>query len=208
MTLAASAAAAAAFKRLRILFERRQGVGDILKGGQNGAAVLFGRLSIGRLRGALLMQQSSALKNRRRDVRAQAPKSGARREQLIHGRGRAAGVGGQQEIGKPVGGGDADLGAGVMQVGFGLQHIGTLRHEFRRQADRQILRQLQARQLKFLIRGLIRKAAGQNRQKIVCLGQLLEERRQGRGDLCELGFLRSQIQTDSRNPCRIGSAEF
>ncbi len=64
---------------LGVLFERRQGVGDILKGGQDRAAILFGRLNIGGLRGALLVQQRSALEDRRGQRRAQTPEARARR---------------------------------------------------------------------------------------------------------------------------------
>ena len=81
-----------------------------------------------------------------------------------------------------------------MQVGLGLQHVRALRHECRRQAHRQFLRQLQARKLEFLVRCLVRKPAGQNRQQVAQLGQLLEQRRQRGGDLRELRFLRGQIQ--------------
>src|SRR5581483_7940351 len=47
-----------------VLLERVQGVGDVLKRGQNGAAVLLGRLRVGGPRGPFLMQQHSALENR------------------------------------------------------------------------------------------------------------------------------------------------
>jgi len=49
---------------LGVLFERGQGIGDILKGGQHGAAILFRSLSIGRPGGAFLVQQLAALEQR------------------------------------------------------------------------------------------------------------------------------------------------
>jgi hypothetical protein len=39
------------------------------------------------------------------------------------------GIGGQRNVGQPVGDGDADLRAGGVHVGLGLQHIRTLRHQ-------------------------------------------------------------------------------
>ncbi len=115
-------------------------------------------------------------------------------EHLADGQRRAAGIRGQFDIWQPVRDGDADLGAGGVQVGLGLEHIRTLRHELRRQAHRQLLRQLQARKLEFLRRRLARKPAGQNRQQVALLGQLLEQRRQRGGDLRELRFLRGKIK--------------
>ena len=122
----------------------------------------------------------------------QKPVPGA--EQLIDRERGAAGIGGQRDIGQPVGDRDADLGAGGVQVGLGLQHVGTLGHECGRQAHRQILRQLQARKLECLRRRLAGKSPGQNGQQIVQLRRLLDQRRQGGGDLRELRFLRGQIE--------------
>src|SRR3984957_13959734 len=96
--------------RLSVLFERGQGIGDILKGGQNGASILFRRLGIESLRGALLMQQRAALKNGGGGGRAEAPEAGARREQLTHGGGRAAGFRRQHDIRQSIRDRNADLG--------------------------------------------------------------------------------------------------
>jgi len=69
-----------------------------------------------------------------------------------------------------------------------------LRHECRWKAHGQILGQLQSGQLEFVRRRLAREAAGQDRQQVALLDQLLEQRRQGGGDLCELRFLRSDVE--------------
>ena len=82
-----------------------------------------------------------------------------------------------------------------MQVGLGLQHVRTLRYEFRRKAHRQILGQLQTGKIEFFSRRLTRKPAGQNCQQVVLLGQLLEERRKRGGNLRELRFLSGESKS-------------
>src|SRR5215469_11641822 len=64
-------------QRLGILCECGEGVSYVLKGGQNGAAVLLGRLPVGRSGGALLMQQRPALEDGRGQVRTHRPEAGA-----------------------------------------------------------------------------------------------------------------------------------
>ena len=98
------------------------------------------------------------------------------------------------DIGQAVRDGDADLGAGGVQVGLGLQHIRALRHQLRRQADRQILRQLQTRQVEFFAPAPGSEAAGQHRQQIAQLGRLLDQRRQGGATCASCDFLRGDIE--------------
>jgi len=57
-----------------ILPGRMQRVADILKGDQDRAALVFGSLSIGGLRGAFLMPQGAGVKNGLDDSRGQIPK--------------------------------------------------------------------------------------------------------------------------------------
>src|SRR5579872_581981 len=114
-----------------ILGERRQRIGHVLTGGEDRAAILRGRLVIRGLRGALLVQQGSALEDGRGEIRPHRPEAGAAREQLIDGERGAAGGGAQGDIGQAVGHGDAYPGAGRVQVGFRLTHVWALRHEVR-----------------------------------------------------------------------------
>ena len=112
-----------------------------------------------------------------RDIRTDAPEAGARLEQLIHRQRGTAGIGAQHDIGQAVGDGDADLCAGRMHVGFGLEHVRALRHQRRRQAYRQLLRQLQFGEIEGCIRGLARELAHQHSEQVALLRQLLEQRR-------------------------------
>ena len=194
MTAAAFAAAAADFTASASCSSARQGIGDILKGGQNRAAILFRCLSIESLRGALLMQQRAALKNGGGSGRAQAPEAGARREQLIHGGGRAAGIRRQYDIRQSIRDGNADLGAGIVQVRFGLQHVRALFDERGGQTDRQFLRQLQTRKIELFRRLLAWKSAGEHGQEVAQLSQLLEQRRQRGLDLRQLRLLRGNVE--------------
>ena len=109
--------------------QRRQRVGNILKGSENRAAVLLGGLRVGGLRRPLLMQQRSAFKERHGCRGAQAPESSSRGEQLIHGECRAAGICAELDIGQTVGDRDADPGAGIVEIGLRLQYVRALCHE-------------------------------------------------------------------------------
>src|SRR5277367_390359 len=78
---------------LRVLYERRQGVGDVLECGEDRASILLGGLGVRGLGGALLVQELPPLEQGRRCIHAHAPETGALREQLIYEGGRAAGIG-------------------------------------------------------------------------------------------------------------------
>src|SRR6516165_2240726 len=111
--------------------ERGESVGDILAGGQNGAAILRSRLRVAGSRGALLVQQCPALEDGCGQIGPQRPEPGAGGEQLIDGERRAARGGAQGNVGQAVCHGYADLGAGVVQVSFRLAHVRTLGDEVR-----------------------------------------------------------------------------
>ena len=102
-------------------------------------------------------------------------------------------VAGQRDVGQPVGDGDADLGAGRLQVGFGGPHVRTLLDQLRRQADRQIARQPQCGEHELLRQSIARKAAAQRRQQVALLRQLLLQRRQGLLHLRQRRLLRHDI---------------
>src|SRR6516165_11554735 len=112
-----------------------QRVSDILEGGQDCAAILFGGLSKSGFRRALTMPQDGGIKDGLGDACRQVPKTIAAREQLAECQRRAAGVCGQGKAWKPVGNGYANLGAGGMQVLLGLAHVRALLYELRRKAQ-------------------------------------------------------------------------
>ena len=180
---------------LGILLQRHQGVGDVLEGAQHGAAVLLRGLSVRSLRSPLLVQEGAALEQRRGRRGADGPEAGAFGEQLVYGERGAACVSGQLNVGQAVGNGDANFRARVVQIRLCLAHVGALRDERRGQAHRQLLGQLQTRQLQFLGGRLVRKAAHQGSQEVAQLRLLFHERRQGGRHLGELRFLRGDVES-------------
>ena len=153
-----------------VLLERREGVSDVLQGGEDRAAILFSRLHVGCLRGALLVQQCPAGEHGYRQCRTQPPEARAGHEHLVDRQRRAADIGGQLDVWQPVCNRNPDLRTGGVHVFLGLQHVRTLRHQFRRQADRQFLWQMQAGQVELVGRSAARIAAGQYRQQVAQLG--------------------------------------
>src|SRR5271166_6207275 len=142
-----------------------QGVGNVLKGGDDRAAVHRRRLVEGGVRSALLMQQGARIKDRLRHVASNGPKRGAGRDkQLTYLVSSGAGIAGQRELRQLSGGGDADLCAGGMQLRLGRLDVRTLLDQFRRQADRQISRQLQRGELELLGRLLAGRSEERSRQ--------------------------------------------
>ena len=140
------------------------------------------------------MQQRAAVEDGLGNARGQIPKARSRREDLAEGQRHAAGVGGQVQIRKPVRDGDPNLRAGGMEVLHGLLHVRPLGHQLRGKAHRQLLRQLEAGKVKLLGKLLARESAGEFRQQVALLRQLLHQRRQGGLDLRELRFLRRDVQ--------------
>src|SRR3984893_13576306 len=95
-------------------------VGDVLEGGDDGAAVHRRRLVEGSVGGALLMQQGAGIKDRLRRVASHGPKGGARRnKQLADLVGSRARIRGERKLRQLSGDGDADQGTGRMQLRFG-----------------------------------------------------------------------------------------
>ena len=82
-----------------------------------------------------------------------------------------------------------------MQLRFGRLDVRALLDQFRRQADRQILRQLQRAKFEFLSRLLARKPADQRRQQIALHRQLFQQWRQRRLCLRQRCFDRCDIQS-------------
>ncbi len=70
---------------------------------------------------------------------------------------------------------------------------GRCSHQLRRQADRQVARQPQRRELELLDRLVARKTAAQRRQQVALLRQLLLQRRQGLLDLGQRRLLRHHV---------------
>ena len=123
----------------------------------------------------------------------EAPDDGGGREQRRRRQRGAAIVAGQVELRQPVGDGDADLGAGLMQLRLRGADVGALLRQPRRQADRQAGGQVQGGERQGGAAVLVRKAAGQRQQQMPLLRQLLLQRRQGGLRLRQLGFLRQHV---------------
>ena len=138
-------------QRRGVELQRPQRVGDVLECRQHGAAILRLGLVVGGFGGALLVQQREAVENRLRAARRDAPDDRVRREQGRGGDGGAAVTAGESELRQPIGDGDADLGAGLVQLRLRGAHVGALLDELRRQAQRQIGRQPQRRQREVIV---------------------------------------------------------
>ena len=82
-----------------------------------------------------------------------------------------------------------------MQLRFGRLDVRALFHQFRRQTDRQVLRQLQRGELELLGRLLARQPADQRRQQIALHRQLFQQWRQRRLCLRQRCFDRCDIQS-------------
>ena len=82
-----------------------------------------------------------------------------------------------------------------MQLRFGRLDVRALLDQFRRQADRQLRRQVQRGELEFLGRCLARKPADQRRQQIALDGQLFLQWRQRRLSLRQRGLDRRDIRS-------------
>ena len=160
----------------RILLECGQRVGDILEGSLHRAAILLECLHIGVPCRVFLVHECPAVENGRGQLRADLPEAHAGRKGLADHQSRAAGIGGQLEIGQAVCHRHAELCACGVEVLFGLQHIGPLRDKLRRKAHRNVLRQRQTREFEFVCRRLVGKPADQYGERIALLRQLLDQR--------------------------------
>src|SRR6185312_6124544 len=171
---------------LGVVLQGRQRIGHVLERGQHGGAIFLGRLHVGRLGGALLMQQAAAMENRRGDIGADAPEARTGLEHLAYRHRGTAGICAEGDIRQPIRDGHADIGAGRVHVRLGLAHVRTLRHQSGWQAQRQVLRQVQTGQVESLLGCLARQAPGQHGQQVVLLIQLGQQRRQRRLELGQL----------------------
>ena len=71
------------FQGIGVGLQRAQRIGDVLEGGDDGAAILRRRLVEGGARRALAVQQGAAVEDRLRQAAGDAPEVGARREQPV-----------------------------------------------------------------------------------------------------------------------------
>ena len=155
-------------QRIGIVLQRVQHVGDVLRRADHRGLVGPRRLVIGSRGRAPLMQQGASVEDRLRDAAGEQPKlspqqSGGRNQagkRDIH----ITAIGTDGEIREHVGGGDADLRAGRVQKLFRAAHVGTLLDQLKRQAQRQVQRELQIREPERLEWPFTRVAAGQRRQ--------------------------------------------
>src|SRR4029077_17778490 len=108
-----------------------------------------------------------------RNARGQVPKACSSAKDLTEGERHAAGICGQVEAWQTVRYGNSDLGAGCVEVLLGLEHVRALLHQLRREAHRQLLRQLETGELKLRWEFLARKSARQLHQQVTLLSQLL-----------------------------------
>ena len=88
------------------------------------------------------MQQRAGIEYRLRSVAGKFPGQALRRDQGGEHRIGIAAVGADGEVRQQVGGGDADLGAGGVHLFFRRAHVRALLDHLRRQAQRQIDRQM------------------------------------------------------------------
>ena len=133
------------------------------------------------------------MEDRREHGSGQGPEARARREQLLRIKRGAANIARERQVGQPVDYRDADQRARRMQVLLSRAHVRTLLNQFRRQAERQIPRQVQPGEIEFLGQITIGKAAGESDQQVALLRQLLLQRRQRLLDLRQRGLLRHHV---------------
>ena len=116
------------------------------------------------LRGAFLGGKRATVEDRLQYARPDRRARQARTEQRVGAERLRVEPEVQGDVGELVGGRDADQGAGRMQIGFGGAHVRPLLDHLGRQADRQLVRQLEVGQRKLLAESLVGKAPGQGGQ--------------------------------------------
>ena len=180
-------------QRIGVVLQRAQRVGDVLHRADHRAAIGPRRGLVGVARALELMQQGAGVEYRLRRVAGELPGETLRRDQGGKDRIGVAAVGADGEVRQRVGGGDADLGAGGVQLLFRGAHVRALLDQLRRQAHRQIERQMQVGEPEGLARSFARIGAGQRRQEVALLRQRLAQRRQGRLGLRQRRCLHGDI---------------
>ena len=139
------------------------------------------------------MVEPGAIEDRLGDAEPDAPHARARHEQRAEAARGEAQRAGDGELRHLVGDGDADVGAGRMQLRLGGAHVGPLLDQLRGQAQRQVLRQFQLGEIEALAAILVRRAADQAHQLVALLGELLLQRRQRRAGLGQRRFLGQHV---------------
>ena len=86
---------------------------------------------------------------------------------------------------------------------FGRAHVGPLLDHLRRQAERQVVRQLQVGQPEAFGQRLVGKRPVKRGKQVALLGQRLLQRRQGRLDLGQRGLLGGDVGARYRAEARL-----
>ena len=174
----------------RIQLKRGKHIGDIGKSIEDGAAILRGTPVEHVIGGALLGPQCTAPEYGRGESGKDAPARIGAIEEIAELTGVVVEAAGNRELRKEVRRSDADLCARIMQQCFGGTDVRALLDEFGGQAERQIRGQLKIGKLEIGHLIFRRESAGQNRDGVARLLQLLLNGRQAglcRGQLRLLG---------------------
>src|SRR6185437_6361165 len=172
---------------LCVVFERLQGIGDVLEGDQHGLLPVRQRLVQAGAGGALLVQQLAAVEQRLGQAQAQRPGARAGGKQLAGMQRLRTAAGGQRDLRQHRRGGHADLGGGGVQLGRGGADIRALLDQARRQADRNVPRQGDRVEPQWLQLQLRRRGAEVGGQLVAGGGESRAQRRQARFGAGQLG---------------------
>jgi len=188
---AAASEAFAAFSARRIGFNRPERIRDVLEGADHRAAILRVGLIEFRFGLLLFMQQRAGIEDGLRDVAAKRVERGRRHEEIRQIGGARASLSRQADERQPVGGRDADQGAGGIQIGLGGADVGTVLHESRGQAYRQRVRELERSQFEFLDDFVVGILPGQRGQEVAVEPERFFQRRKRLFRLRESRLLRA-----------------
>ncbi len=157
--------------------------------------VLRRRLVEGGFGGALLVQQRAGVEDRLRHAAGQGPEPGAGREQSARASSAVApAFAGQRDLRQPVGDGDADLGAGGMQIAPRPRgYRGAARPVCDGRLTGKSCGNCSEARSNFCAGRIAREAADQRREQIALLRQLLLQRRQRRLGLRQRRLLRRDV---------------
>jgi hypothetical protein len=186
--------AAASARDGAVVLQRLQRVGGVLESAHHGGLVLRLCLVVGRLGGALPVQQRAALEDRLNQRGGDAPEGGLVAEGDAEVQRGAAGRGLDVDVRQSRGYGHADRGAGRVQLRLGHPHVRPLRDQPRWRADRQRPGQREVRKLEGRARALGRRAAEQRRQQVAVGLELLVQWRQRRLRLRQQRLLGGEVR--------------